>query len=451
VLPEARYRFQHDAAPQRARHLEEARRRRHFQIGQLLLDTLDPAQRRERVVEVFEHLSYGLDQVRDPAQRRDYARLGLDAGRAALRGLAFDAAHEMLTNAARLLGDDPWQAQRELALDIHTALAECAFAQERADDFEREISLLTANARSPWETARAYACSSACAPCRPRYAEAVDACVRWLDNWACRCRAAEYGAGAAACPARDPGPARQRPLAFETAPEMQRPRPSRGGAPASACRDCRLYLPSPTCSAHQRHRLAPVHARGRARGFAVPIRRLGAGAVRGAGADRAVMSSASSRRGRSALWRRRTGQHRVRGGRVRSPLEEPLRELAEILYQDWDRLRRAGDERAVLRRDYPVQRLLSGVTWNPIAAMRRPWRTWPRATSRISSTPSWPGCSCVALREPHLPADLSGDWFDVRRYAEFERTRNTVQIAMSFVAAGIFDFLAGAERAGTAL
>ena len=456
VLPEARYRFQHDAVRLSVHeHLdEEARRQRHFQIGHLLLDTLDPAQRRERVVEVFEHLSYGLDQVRDPAQRRDYARLGLDAGRAALRGLAFDAAHEMLTSAARLLGDRRWQEERELALDIHTALAECAFAQERADDFEREIALLTANARSPWETAHAYALLIRVRTVQTRYAEAVDTCVQVAGQLGVtlprRPNMAQVLLHALRAIRAQRG---KRPLAFETAPEMQRP---------ELAAAVHLLAHAATAAYFAEPRLFPLTGATASR---LSMREgMCADSPFSFAAWALVLCGALGQIERGYEFGQlaaRVGR-RYGGGEQASTefvvdvfirhWKEPLRELAATLYQDWDRLRRAGDEeRAVYCAGITqFNGFLSGVD---LESDRRyaPAMEYVAASNKPHikfAFMAWVQLH-IALREPHLPADLSGDWFDVEpRYAEFERTSNTVQIAMSFVAAGILDFLAGRhERA----
>jgi class 3 adenylate cyclase len=49
-----------------------------------------------------------------------------------------------------------------------------------------------------------------------------------------------------------------------------------------------------------------------------------------------------------------------------------------------------------------------------------------------------------ALRTPQLPAELDGTWFEyTRRLTEFEKAGNGVQIAISSMAAGILDHLAG--------
>src|SRR5262249_50706145 len=50
----------------------------------------------------------------------------------------------------------------------------------------------------------------------------------------------------------------------------------------------------------------------------------------------------------------------------------------------------------------------------------------------------------AALREPELPAELDGEWFQYpRQLSEFEQADNGVQIAISSLAAGILDHFAG--------
>ena len=450
-LPAARYRFQHDAVRLSVHdHLaEDARRQRHYEIGQLLLDTLPEADCRERVVEVFEHLSYGLDRVTDPQQRRAYARLGLDAGRAALRGLAFTAAREMLGHTARLLGEQRWREDRGLALDIHTALAECAFAQERMDDFEREIALVTEHAQSPWERAHAYALLIRVRTVQRRYDEAVDVCVavaRTLGvrlprrpnmvqvvNHAVRARRAQRG---------------QTPLAFEAAPEMQCP---------ELAAAVHLLAHSATAAYFAEPNLFPLTG---AMASRLSMREgmcpdspftFAAWAIVLCGALEQIERGYQFGQLATRVGRRYGGGEQASTDFVVDVFirhwKEPLHALAETLYQDWDRLRRAGDEeRAVYCAGVILYlRFLSGVALDAdqrfapamdyIAASNKPhikhaFMAWVQLH--------------VALRMPQLPAELSGDWFDTAtQLEEFVRTDDTVQTAMSAVGIGIFDCLAG--------
>jgi predicted ATPase len=175
-LGTARYRFQHDQVRNTVHdRLDSARRaERHLRIGRLLLQSLPAEKLERRVVDVFSHVMFGLDLVQDLDERSRLSRVGLAAGRRTQRALAFAAARRSLLAAQQLLAPTAWNDDYDTAMGIHTALVECAHALMLVDEFETVSELVIRNARTPIEAVRAHSLRIRLRNTQNRYGEAVD-------------------------------------------------------------------------------------------------------------------------------------------------------------------------------------------------------------------------------------------------------------------------------------
>ena len=109
------YRFLHDRVQQAAYVLiDESRKQRvHLDIGRLLLSKLGPADQAERLFEIVDHMGIGRELITDPAERRRFVRLNLEAGRKAKFATAYEAAARYLEIAEQALAADSWTSDYE--------------------------------------------------------------------------------------------------------------------------------------------------------------------------------------------------------------------------------------------------------------------------------------------------------------------------------------------------
>ncbi|MGK3989879.1 AAA family ATPase [Sorangium sp. So ce136] len=141
------YRFLHDRVRQAAYALvpEGDRAAVHLRIGRLLLAHAAPE---ARIFEIAGHLNLGSALVTDRREKDQIAALNLAAGRRARASAAYAAAAGYLAAGMALLGDDAWEAEYALALDLHCESARCAFLNGDLAAAERLIEVLLRRARS---------------------------------------------------------------------------------------------------------------------------------------------------------------------------------------------------------------------------------------------------------------------------------------------------------------
>ncbi|UJR84671.1 AAA family ATPase [Sandaracinus amylolyticus] len=162
---EAGYVFPHDRVQQAVYSLvaEDERETLHLGLGRRLASALDTRGADDRIFDVVHQLNRGRARLLDRAERRDLARLDLQAGLVAKRSAAYAAALEYLTIGIELLGgvaggELAWSTDRALALQLHTEAAECAYLSSAIDRMEQHIDavLTQAGGTSILETIRVY-------------------------------------------------------------------------------------------------------------------------------------------------------------------------------------------------------------------------------------------------------------------------------------------------------
>ncbi|QIR40270.1 AAA family ATPase [Tolypothrix sp. PCC 7910] len=123
------YRFLHDRVQQAAYSLipELQKKLTHLQIGKLLLDKTPKAVREERIFQIVNHLTLGLDLITDQTERYEFAQLNLTAGQKAKAATAYSAAVDYLTVGINMLAADSWQHQYNLTLKLYEEAAEAEF------------------------------------------------------------------------------------------------------------------------------------------------------------------------------------------------------------------------------------------------------------------------------------------------------------------------------------
>jgi predicted ATPase/class 3 adenylate cyclase len=450
-LGTARYRFQHDQVRLTVHDRLDgpSRAQRHLHIGRLLLQNLASGELEHRVVEVFSHVVFGIDLVLDPSERSRLSRVGLAAGRSAQRALAFASAQRLLLSAQQLLAPSAWSDDYDTAMGIHIALAECAHALMFLDEFETVSELVIRNARTVVHSAQAHRLRIRLRTVQSRYAEAVDIGVKVAASLGValprKPRLAHVLKGAIQALWAQRG---RDPLEFENLPAATDPKIqaatlllSNSAGAAYFGEPNLLPLIGITCT-----RLSLKHGMTPQSPYTFAVWALVLCGVLG-------RIENGYRFGALALsvGRRYGGAEEARARFVVDTFvkhwKEPLAEVARLLYADWANNRDSGDEEdaAYCAGVMLYTHFFAGGSLD----LQERYGDAIRYLVECGQTHvkytflAWVQLS-AALRNPEMPAELDGEWFQyTRQLPEFVLADNGVQIANSSVAAGILDHLAG--------
>ncbi len=177
----AEYRFAHDRIQQAAYSLipRDDRQEVHLQVGRLLLESMAPAEREERIFDIVNHLNQGRSHLSSAEERDHLAELNVLAGQKAIASAAYEPALsylrvgiEILTPDPALLlsamlphqpalapspnGSDGWSRRYELTLDLYKEYAKCAYLNGYFDEAERVFDMIIEKATSDLDKAQVY-------------------------------------------------------------------------------------------------------------------------------------------------------------------------------------------------------------------------------------------------------------------------------------------------------
>lgn len=157
-LPWSSYRFQHDRIQQASyAMLEDGERRRlHLRIGRTWRDHTSEPLTDERVFDIVGHLNQSIELITDPDERRQLARLDLQAARRAKFATAYDTALALVRAAESLLPESPWTEDYPLTCAIRRELAEGEYLTGNLDRAEQQFIELTEHLRSVSEAIELY-------------------------------------------------------------------------------------------------------------------------------------------------------------------------------------------------------------------------------------------------------------------------------------------------------
>jgi predicted ATPase/signal transduction histidine kinase len=170
------YTFSHDRVQQAAYELvpEDRRAREHLTIGRMLLAHTPAERLAERIFDIVSQLDRGAGLVDDPGERRRLAELDLLAGRRARASAAFGPAARYLAAGMALLPADAWDAQHDLAYDLHLERARCEYLSGNSAEAERCLASALSHARTLAEKAAVHAVRIAAHTIRGEVERAVE-------------------------------------------------------------------------------------------------------------------------------------------------------------------------------------------------------------------------------------------------------------------------------------
>ncbi|MFB2894787.1 AAA family ATPase [Aerosakkonemataceae cyanobacterium BLCC-F50] len=152
------YKFLHDRVQQAAYSLidDEQKQVLNLQIGRNLLEKIPSEKLSEKLFEIVDHFNLGCELVSEQSERENIAKLNLMAGRKAKAAIAFSAAFNYLTTGIKLLSNNCWQSQYNLALALHEEVAEVAYLCSEFEQTKQLVDVVLQQANSTLDTIKAY-------------------------------------------------------------------------------------------------------------------------------------------------------------------------------------------------------------------------------------------------------------------------------------------------------
>lgn len=155
---ESKLRFSHDRIQQAVYSLIPSHRKAevHLHIGRLLLQSIAAENKALPVFDIVNQLNSGLTLIQEDTEREQLAQLNLQAGRIAKQNSAFQPSFEYFQNGIKLLKQNAWQHQYELALALHSEATEAAYLCGDFEKMEDLFRTVTSNAKHILEKVKPY-------------------------------------------------------------------------------------------------------------------------------------------------------------------------------------------------------------------------------------------------------------------------------------------------------
>ncbi|TAE01051.1 MAG: response regulator [Oscillatoriales cyanobacterium] len=159
------YKFLHDRVQQAAYSLipEEQKQETHLKIGQLLLQNTAIEARKDNIFALVNQLNFGigtttggLPLLTSEQERCELAELNLIAGQKAKAAMAYESAVKYLNIGLGLLGENSWQSQYQLTLNLHTEAAEAEYLNTNFEGAETLIDAILEQAINILDRVKAY-------------------------------------------------------------------------------------------------------------------------------------------------------------------------------------------------------------------------------------------------------------------------------------------------------
>ncbi len=152
------YKFLHDRVQQAAYFLipELEKKTKHFNIGQLLLNSTPEAEREEKIFNIVNQLNYGVELISNQEELNQLARFNLIAGRKAKTSTAYTAAIKYLNLGLEIITVDSWQTQYSFCLALHEEACEAAYLSGDFERMEALTEIVISSAKNLLEKVRIY-------------------------------------------------------------------------------------------------------------------------------------------------------------------------------------------------------------------------------------------------------------------------------------------------------
>jgi predicted ATPase/signal transduction histidine kinase/DNA-binding NarL/FixJ family response regulator/tRNA A-37 threonylcarbamoyl transferase component Bud32 len=159
------YKFLHDRVQQAAYSLipQEQKQETHLKIGQLLLQNTPADARKDNIFALVNQLNFGIEAstgglplLNSEPEKIELAQLNLIAGQKAKAAMAYESAVKYLNIGLGLLGENSWQSQYQLTLNLHTDAAEAEYLNTNFEGAETLIDAILEQAINILDRVKAY-------------------------------------------------------------------------------------------------------------------------------------------------------------------------------------------------------------------------------------------------------------------------------------------------------
>ena len=158
------------------------KKKAHLEIGKLLIEHTGESDWEEQLFAITNHLNIGAELLAAPDERRKAAQLNLGAGRKARASAAFPAAAKYFDAGVAMLGEESWETDYGLALELHTLAAEASGLTGEFERADRLFSAVIGHARRPVDMAGAYTSKMMTLSAQGRLPEFIDCLLDILDR-----------------------------------------------------------------------------------------------------------------------------------------------------------------------------------------------------------------------------------------------------------------------------
>ena len=158
LMDKIAYLFTHDRIQQAANSIlsEEEKNNVHLKIGRMLLKQIPKEEQEEAIFDIVNQLNFGASLIKDPEEQLQLAKLNLIAGKKANASAANEQAFNYLSTGIALLGDESWQNQYDLQLELHNEAVKAAYVNTDFDEMDRFAETTITNARELLDKVKAY-------------------------------------------------------------------------------------------------------------------------------------------------------------------------------------------------------------------------------------------------------------------------------------------------------
>lgn len=179
-----KYKFGHDRIQQASYKLTSREQKLgiHLQIGRLLLEKTPLEDLPDKIFKIVDHLNLGHQLVTKEKERHEIAKLNLLAGQKAKTANAYAAAIKYLKIGQKLLGENCWDNNFELALAIYSKGAEAAYLSGDFAQMEDLISTVLGKVKTLLEKVKIYEIKLEAYHAQNRRLEAISIALPLLRN-----------------------------------------------------------------------------------------------------------------------------------------------------------------------------------------------------------------------------------------------------------------------------
>ncbi len=160
VLPlsDNAFKFAHDRIQQAVYSLikEEDKALLHLSIGRALYDGIPQEEREQHLFDMVNQFNGGIERIDGERERRQVAVLNWQASTKARTNSAFQTALEYAEMGLRLMPENAWQREYELALGLHTEAVEACYLNADFTKMEPLFHAIVGNAKTILDTVKPY-------------------------------------------------------------------------------------------------------------------------------------------------------------------------------------------------------------------------------------------------------------------------------------------------------